>query len=398
MKPNLFFLLYLLVMISSCKNPTPPTPKEHGFFTVDFEKALSNEKLIKLSEIAKSVKYIPLQTDSTCLLPGSTDFMFTNDYILYPGRDEILEFDYTGKFIRKIGTPGKGPNEINMMMSASVLNNENLVAVKTLGNNKMIYFDLNGRFVKSVDARMVFGYAFQNDTMLAYDLCSMGYEDYFFRLTNSKNDTISVVQNPYKWTNNTGTYTMMTFDGFNPFYWYKNRCYFKCMHNDTVYTITKGKIVPSYLINLGKYQLPIEKRPENPASMAEFENIKDQYYYACSIENQGKVFVSSFRFGGENQQNILYDIEKNTGEYLVNDSSNASGFINDWDGGPDFWPQGNVNDNTLFMAIPAVKLKALVESDAFLNATGNDKNRKALIDLAAKVKEEDNPVLMLVEL
>jgi hypothetical protein len=390
-------LLITALLLTACNNKKTESAT-HSFYTVDYEAAVKNETLVKLSEIAKSVRYIPIQTDTTCLLERSQGFMFTPDNILFQNRDQILAFDYNGRYIRNIGTPGKGPHEINMMVNVSLLNKEKLIVIKTLGNNQMLYFDYNGKFVKSMDAHTFMSYAIQNDTVLDYDLCCVGYEDYFFRLTNKNNDTISVVSNPFKWTNNTGTIFMITFSEFNPFYRYKDQYFFKSMHNDTVYTINSGKIVPSYLINLGKYQLPIEMRPENPASKEKFDRVNKQYYYASSIESSGKLFITSSNYMGNDNRHIVYDIDKSKGTFLVNDSSKASGFINDWDNGPDFWPQGYVNDNTLFMGVSAAKLKTLIESDAFLNAKGNDKNRKALIDMAAKLNEEDNPVVMIVEL
>lgn len=393
MKP---FPLLLIVLLTSCNSNSKNTD-ESQFFVIDYETAIGNKKTLNLTDFAKSVRYIPLETDSNCLLAGLPGYHFTEDYIFIENTDHVLMFDGNGNFIRRIGTPGKGPNEIDLIVGSSVIEEDHLITVKTLMTNKLLFFNYNGKLVESITPPAFSIFTIQEDTFLTYDMCSSGKEDYFFRLTTRKNDTLDCIVNPFKWQNNTGMYMMLFYNLFKPYYHYNDREYFKCMYIDTVFTISNKKITPGYLVNLGKYQLPIELRPENPNSKEQFDRVSGEHFYASSLENSGRIFITSNNYKDDMPRYILYDKKSGEGIYLVKEFDEASGFINDWDNGPEFWPEGNVNDNTLYMAVSPVKIKEIVESDQFKNASGNEKNKQALVDLAGSLKEEDNSVLMIVK-
>jgi len=65
------------------------------------------------------------------------------------------------------------------------------------------------------------------DKFLEYNLCIMGNEEYVFRLTNRKGDTISTVRNHFKWENKTGIVGMLAGDNSESFYRYNNCLYLK---------------------------------------------------------------------------------------------------------------------------------------------------------------------------
>jgi len=144
--------------------------------------------------------------------------------------------------------------------------------------------------------------------------------------------------------------------------------------------------------------LPIELRPENPNSKEQFERVNGEHFYAASFENSGRIFITSNNYKDEIPRYVIYDKKSGEGVYLVKEYDESSGFINNWDNGPEFWPHGMVDDNTLFMAVSPIKLKEIVASEEFRNGTADDKNRKALIELAGRLKEEDNAVVMIVNL
>jgi len=390
--------ILLLTLLAACNSGTDITEDAQQFFVINYETALGNKKTMNLTDVAVAVRYIPLQTDTNCLLAGHPGYHFTADYIFIENRDHVLMFDHNGRFIRRIGTPGKGPNEIDMVVGSSLIEKEHLLVIKTLATNQLLFFDYDGRWVETVNSPSFFVFPLQKDTFLAYDMCSTGTEDYFFRLTTRANDTLAYILNPFKWQNNTGMYMMIIYNSFDPLYSYNNRNYFKCMHNDTVFTISNRKIVPAYLINLGKYQLPIELRPENPNSKEQFESVNGECFYAGSFENSGRIFITSNNYKDDMPRNILFDKKSGEGIFLVKEYDESSGFINDWDNGPEFWPEGSVDDNTLYMAVSPIKLKEIVASDEFKNATGNEEHKKVLTELAKNLKEDDNAVLMLVTL
>jgi hypothetical protein len=75
----------------------------------------------------------------------------------------------------------------------------------------------------------------------------------------------------------------------------------------------------------------------------------------------------------------------------------TSGIYNDIDGGPRFFPDIQVNDTTLAMVVKPVDLIKHIESDDYRNNSRiSSSKKKRLEDLAIKLKDSDNPVLMFV--
>ena len=74
---------------------------------------------IRLSEVADSIRYIPLETSDSCLV-GSVDKMLRTakgEYILVDKEKSraIYVFDAAGHFLNRIGKCGKGPAEYSMI-------------------------------------------------------------------------------------------------------------------------------------------------------------------------------------------------------------------------------------------------------------------------------------------
>ena len=54
-----------------------------------------------------------------------------------------------------------------------------------------------------------------------YYACQLGNEDYLYILSNENGDTISSVNNHFKWENTSGITGMVGYDAFRPFYNYR---------------------------------------------------------------------------------------------------------------------------------------------------------------------------------
>lgn len=397
-------LLVLAMLFFQCNsnktNKQTSADEQDKFFVIPYEDALRNKKTIKLSEVAEDIKYIPLQTDSNCLLARKPEYHFTEQYIFVENRDHVLVFDYTGKFIRKIGTPGKGPNEIDLIRMAVVNEKDKIITVQTNWSRKTLYFSFDGTFIESVSVPdVLYMYSLGKYRFVAYSNGSQGFEDYTLRLTNRNNDTLSTVKNHFKWENKTGSSYAIGYWGFNPCYSYMDKYYFKTMYNDTVYTVTDNEFLPAYYIDLGKYRLPDDARCENPVSMDKFRRVRNMYYLASSVEAAGQVFITSFTYADSLPRNILYQSGNSESTFLVKEFGEASGFINDWDGGPEFWPAGNVNDQTLFMPVAPIELLNIVEEEDFSEKDAISPDRKKEFrKMVEGLKEEDNVVLMVVKM
>ena len=84
---------------------------------------------------------------------------------------------------------------------------------------------------------------------------------------------------------------------------------------------------------------------------------------------------------------------------LTNEDKKTACFLNDWDGGMDFWPEGKIDDKHLYMSLKVPDLKKK------LDQINTDQKDKKLINAKQKFKKmisdidiSANPVLMIVTL
>ena len=79
---------------------------------LNLSQILKPEKPLKLSGVAASIAYVPLETTKDCLFTPS-QYLVRGDRVYIRDRDNgrVFLFSTQGRFIREIGTIGKGPRE-----------------------------------------------------------------------------------------------------------------------------------------------------------------------------------------------------------------------------------------------------------------------------------------------
>ena len=400
--------LSLSILLAGCSGSTEEKATSYDrdmFFTVNYEETLTNKRSLNLSDIAGKIEYIRLETNDDCLLTLKPDFYFTDKYIFVNNSKQILQFDRKGRFIKQIGRHGRGPGEIGLIRQLTVLDDEKLLIAQTNWARKLYYFNYEGEFLRQRKVQDIYRIiGLPGNRLLNFDYCSGGAEEYIFVLTNSQGDTTGVVKNHYNWENTAGYGAVVSYDLFRPFYEYMGNTYFKSRHNDTVYQAIGDTISPAYFIDLGKYLLPQELRLEalNTSPATRFQDFKEGsrgYRFVSTLEADEKLFISSQDYqDGEVQYNMLYYRPESRSTLMVDDTGYPSGILNNLDGGPDFWPIGTVNDSTAYMwLLPHEILHNGYELEKVTGETENRQlsNFKEVLD---KIKEDDNPVLMLVYL
>lgn len=151
---------------------------------------------IRLSQIASKVEYIQLESNKDCLISDFAKYYFSDSLIFVSERDHILKFSIKGKFLKSIGTPGRGPGEINRIKTMSILADKNMIVIHDAIAKRMIYFSFDGDLIKTVIIpRLSYVIVMNDSRYIANDLGSNVSEKYTFRLTNESGDTISVVEN-----------------------------------------------------------------------------------------------------------------------------------------------------------------------------------------------------------
>jgi hypothetical protein len=145
---SLLPLLILSFTLPSCRQAPPP-----GLVTIDIDEAMNNKGELRLSEIATDVEFIPLHGMGTDTYIHSWSWQYFVGvkvicvFNLKPY--EFLLFTRDGKFIRKIGTAGKGPGEfIGEMLVFSVDEASETILLADNSSKKFLLYRFSGEFIR----------------------------------------------------------------------------------------------------------------------------------------------------------------------------------------------------------------------------------------------------------
>lgn len=394
----LFIMLYAI--ISNCYSQKDSKTNSSGFFTIKIEELLKVKETKTLSQIASKVEYVALETNQDCIIGDNVQYFFTEKFIFVNNRDHVLKFTRDGKFISKIGNSGKGPEEIDLIKTMSVLEKKELIAIQKNSEPKLLFFNFEGQFLKTVNIPRCSEFkVLDNEDYVAYESASVGVEKYNFLLISKSLDTLSVVRNQDTWSNPKRRSIEFETSYSQPFFQFQNKPCFKSKYNDTVFYCNKNRILPRYFVDLGKYKLPIELKPEKMVltKSTAFYDRATEFYQWTAVNASNKIFLNTANYKERDPRFFVYDIPTKNGYLLNSDTQESLGIINDWDGGINFWPIGNVNENTLFKAINVTTLQKLIENIGQKKSKYPEK-QKDLIKLITKLELTDNPVLFLVTL
>ena len=206
-----------------------------------------------------------------------------------------------------------------------------------------------------------------------------------------------------------------TWDSNTSIYKFKDFYTLKKVTNDTLFRLTKNfHIFPRYVFYLGKYRFPFEeydgsfvnfmKEITNYITIISTIETTDYFFLLCDFGNHTDgIKLARVALGGQTstyRSSIVKAVyQKSLDRLILLTPSINDGFINDIDGGMNFFPQKVINDSILVSWVDAYQLKAHVASSTFKNSTPKyPEKKKALEKLANSLNENDNPVLMLVKL
>ena len=166
MNKLLFFLLFIF-LFSSCKDKKTTLTDENiqivsessaieefvedmeEFAAIPIYSSTSNYNN-NLSAVAIDVDFIQLDFD-----PPLGEFFFLNnvelseEYIFLSWLYDIFAYDKTGKFIRKIGSRGQGPEEFVNIASIQLEREKKLLYAEDIGRRRMAVYRFDGSFEKS---------------------------------------------------------------------------------------------------------------------------------------------------------------------------------------------------------------------------------------------------------
>lgn len=370
---------------------------------IDLSRAYNNEKEEYLSSIADSIIYIPLQTDSNSILGPVRkpweNVKFSADRIFISDGNQLIVYDFLGKFLNKIGRKGNGPQEFFRIDNFALFEKEKQVLIHDMMKRELLVYSFAGAFIRRLkvdfwptklaslnNEYIAFGNDKGNREFSDYKTVSVLDKDGYLlsRLINHDLEKEIEKKNEIaRWE-------------LSCFYQYNDTLSYWEFQYDTIWRIVdKDAAYPAFYINLGANKLPFKY------ILTENVNKLDdhcRFIYTLRIfETKNFIF---FRVAYKKYlKHILYN-KKSHNAMCIKHYENGKpffSFINDIDGGLPFWPEGVMNDGEkIFTLIYGYELLPKLQANKRMNSFRTI--NPVLEHLASNSSILDNPIIMIIQL
>jgi len=344
-------------------------------------------KEISLSDFADHILYVPI--DNQIPLGHIYSYKLIETGIIISAKDAgILFYSSEGKFIRPIGSIGRGPGQYTFYSYFCIDENNRLVYV--LDSRSVIkVFDLEGNFIRSFAAgeygEIIDGlYCYGSNLVISYILRTPDTK-YLFTIHDPEGRLIKAIER-----NDLLFSTNWLLSG--GFFSYNNRVSYWNPFIDTVYTIqTDFSIKPSLIIDSGEGRFPRTK----------FYSFEEKLKYYCPLtilETDDYYFIRYFQINYN-----LTLLRKDNGEaYNISFNNEEEGIRNDIDGVVDFIPQYyHVDSDGEYLVSLVQSIQKMKRNiNGIMRQTENPviDQQEEFKTLLRNLNETDNPVLMKVML
>lgn len=119
-------------------------------YNIDIKNNIQYVKIISLSTIGNDLLYIPLETAPECLIKSINKVLLSDSYIFVSELNRLLQFDNNGKFVRQIGSAGRGPEEYGYVNDFCIDEQKKEIYIISIYSPKIWIFGFDGVFKKTV--------------------------------------------------------------------------------------------------------------------------------------------------------------------------------------------------------------------------------------------------------
>jgi len=363
-KKNLLY--FLLPLMFACSSPKGDIP------VLDMEYAIDHPVKFDLGEYVSNIKYIPLETNDNCLIKSIRNVItYKND--IYISRSNFLyKFSLKGKFIKEIGTQGRGPAEFKEIPTLSLDSTKNELCISE--NSTIVRYDTTGNFISRHKIEEL-------DFQAIYKVDSNG--NYFFKLPHAPKEKIAIkiYDKNLKLLKNIKN-TIVKDEGYShqaELVNYNGDFYYNSLVNDTIFSIDKNfNKKAHWVIDYGKYKIPI-----NEMSFFKPSFIRGYHSTCFYIGKNINLFTLSKQAFCEgfalyfNKQDKLIRPEYKEGDKYLGIMMNGLE-----------WQIEDFNDDEIIMSLEPIELLENIDKV-------KDPKLKAL---SVNLKEESNPILAIVKI
>jgi hypothetical protein len=369
-----FFFISFLTPDANLTSHTTSLP-----FHVDVEKGIKNVSFVPLSRLGSKIEYVPLETKPECLLKSLKNVNISESFIYATDGSRLLQFSRAGRFIRQIGTPGRGPGEYLNVFDFIIDNSNQEIYV--LSSPQVLVYSLEGKFKRD------FKIDFQSFQFIATE-----GGKFIFHPVNMASPVSDTVYSWYIFNKNgviqrklinTLKRVNRYFVTNSPLYLFEGKAHFMEYGVDTLYRFDNQIKVPYAIFNLGKLKMKTDP------TLQEAMQLKGKIFIWDIKESKTSLFIET---SGDSTSYVHYDKKS-----LAVTTLKEKGFINDLDGGLAFYPKKILNDNTLVDYKDAFTLIKHLSNNKESIAKIKDRKRvERFTSLVKSIDVSSNPVIIIL--
>jgi hypothetical protein len=358
-------------------------------YRIDVEKNISNLKSVPLSSIGTKLEYISLETKPESLLARALKIEMTDSLIFVSDGVKIIEFDKTGRYIRKIGAQGRGPGEYLDLCDFCVEGSTRRIYI--LDEMALLVFDFNGQLIEST--RLPF-------LSLHFVLKDPGNLIYYS--TNIPGPATDSVfswyvtdvhgKNLVKFENYHKRFNKNIPIGTSPLYTFNGAVHFIEFGSDTLMFLRKSKPEPYLIFNFGNVKMDPDPNILSANREEAIKQLNLKLWPVVIIEDKSNIFVN-YVWGFSSKMTMSF-FNKKTLETIFPENN---GFVNDLDGALPFWPRYIDTNNNLVDQADAFNLIKRINEIKSVNPGKAAKISEQLELLSKQLTENSNPVLIVLK-
>ena len=385
MKTLIFIETILLLVMTSCGSDNASTD---GFITVDVTKSSYSPKKELVLQDFMDVEYIPMETNDEFINQGYVQAVGEKYIIVtnYRNDGDIFVYNRKGKAIRKINRKGQGAEEYTYCSGVTLDEDNNEMFIDDHFIKKVFVYDLEGNFKRSFKQKNDGGsrsyddiFNFDKENLICYD--ELNNEIPFLLVSKQDGNITKEIKVPFKekklffqilrQKEGTRAAGPGLYSRIIP---YNNNWILIEHSSDTIYTLMPDCSLRPFIAKTP----PVHTM--NPEFYLILRLISDRYYFMESVKN-----VYDFRKReGFPRTYFMYDTqEKDFFSYII--------YNGDYSYKKELYM-------IMFIPINAKgELWATIDAFELCRDYEKGKLKGKLKDIAAKLGEDDNRVIMLVK-
>lgn len=383
-------IVLLLLLLCCCKNE-----KTSSLVSLDVLSPDGTE-LTNLSEIASDIQYIPLETTPKALMRFLMYLKATEDKYYFNTVQELLCFDKSGKFLYKLDSQGRGPEEYTYISDYDLLPGKKLVILLASVSRKLLFYnetDSGFKYLRKLDVKVPPRYCdfiSDKDNILMSYTSADGENKYQCVVINQNGDTLFKRPNYYKFTRNSKV--VMGFGIDNVINRTNETLRIKGFLTDTMFTITNDyKFVPYLILNTAGYGITADFLANVPLTDPNSGSPAAKFLMLSEILEVDRYLLFRYYYEKVSKWNV-YDKKSGVTSYF--DTKKL--LQDDISGGINIEPKF-CYDGVLYSWTDALTFKKIMSEKA--NQSTDLKNQKRAEEvqrLAETIKEDDNHILIVI--